>query len=85
MGALVPDYSRMQPSKDEPIVTLCLENLVTLWEGQRNTWNGYLVFGASNYDLNYCSTQCQLLTQSGTCVSGGNGDVSRRGEPIHVV
>lgn len=49
------------------------------------TWNGYLVFGAANYDLNYYATQCEALTKSGTCVSGGSGDVSKRGEPMHKV
>ena len=36
MASLVPDYNRVAPSKNDPIVTLCLQNLVTLWSGQPN-------------------------------------------------
>ena len=31
IASLVPDYTKVQPKKDDPIVTLCLKNLATLW------------------------------------------------------
>jgi hypothetical protein len=36
IGSLIPDYSVVTPTRDDPIVTLCLENLVKLWSGQPN-------------------------------------------------
>lgn len=36
MASLVPDYTLVPPSKDDTIVTLCLQNLVKLWSGQPN-------------------------------------------------
>lgn len=32
MASLVPDYTLVKPTKDDPIVTLCLQNLVKLWQ-----------------------------------------------------
>ncbi|KAF4637353.1 hypothetical protein G7Y89_g709 [Cudoniella acicularis] len=34
MGSLVPDYTLVPPSINDPIVALCLQNLVTLWQNQ---------------------------------------------------
>ena len=32
MASLVPDYTIVKPTRDDPIVTLCLQNLVKLWQ-----------------------------------------------------
>ncbi|EXJ61571.1 hypothetical protein A1O7_01999 [Cladophialophora yegresii CBS 114405] len=34
LASLVPDYTVVPPKKDEPIVTLCLQNLAMLWKGR---------------------------------------------------
>ena len=34
IASLIPDYTRVTPSKNDQIVTLCLQNLVKLWSGQ---------------------------------------------------
>ncbi|KAL8791143.1 MAG: hypothetical protein Q9195_006040 [Heterodermia aff. obscurata] len=34
MASLVPDYTIVQPSKTDPIVTLCLQDLVKLWQSE---------------------------------------------------
>ncbi|KAK1980279.1 hypothetical protein LZ30DRAFT_723842 [Colletotrichum cereale] len=34
IGALIPDYTKVSPSRDDPIVTLCLRNLVLLMAEQ---------------------------------------------------
>ncbi len=34
MASLVPDYTIVKPTRDDPIVTLCLQNLVKLWQPQ---------------------------------------------------
>ncbi|GKT49023.1 putative bolA-like protein [Colletotrichum spaethianum] len=34
IGALIPDYTKVTPSQDDPIVTLCLKDLVLLWAEQ---------------------------------------------------
>ncbi|KAH6688323.1 L-amino acid oxidase [Plectosphaerella plurivora] len=34
MGSLVPDYTKTAPQKSDPIVALCLQNLVKLWANQ---------------------------------------------------
>lgn len=34
MASLVPDYTLVKPTKNDPIVTLCFNNLVKLWAGQ---------------------------------------------------
>lgn len=36
MASLVPDYTLVKPSVEDPIVTLCLQNLVKLWFGRPN-------------------------------------------------
>ncbi|KAI1320903.1 hypothetical protein F5Y16DRAFT_417233 [Xylariaceae sp. FL0255] len=33
MAALVPDYTKVTPSIDDPVIDLCLHNLVKLWSG----------------------------------------------------
>ena len=32
MASLVPDYTIVKPTRDDPIMTLCLQNLVKLWQ-----------------------------------------------------
>ncbi|KAK2019182.1 L-amino acid oxidase [Colletotrichum eremochloae] len=34
IGALIPDYTKVPPSRDDAIVTLCLKNLALLWAEQ---------------------------------------------------
>ncbi|KAH7145710.1 L-amino acid oxidase [Dactylonectria estremocensis] len=34
MGALVPDYTEVKPTKDDEIVKLCIQNLVKLWSSE---------------------------------------------------
>ena len=36
MASLVPDYTIVQPTINDPIVTLCLQDLVKLWQHQPN-------------------------------------------------
>ena len=36
MASLVPDYTIVQPNINDPIVTLCLQDLVKLWQYQPN-------------------------------------------------
>ena len=36
MASLVPDYTVVPPTKDDPIVTRCLNDLAKLWKGQVN-------------------------------------------------
>jgi monoamine oxidase len=37
MGSLIPDYSAVQPTVDDQVVTLCLQNLVTLFKDSSAT------------------------------------------------
>jgi monoamine oxidase len=47
MASLVPDYSKSAPQRSDPIVALCLRDLVKLWAGQPNAptfeklWDDY--------------------------------------------
>ena len=34
MASLVPDYTIVKPTREDPIVTLCLQNLVKLWQSE---------------------------------------------------